>query len=164
MVFYSPAKVIHYKLKVPSNDDSLSTLERMQHLDAAYSERLEHDAFMQYVISKYVILRQSPTPKDLAVSPAIKDALELAGLMAKQRATLCILQEQRMRRNFDWIDERERERVAREVKSESCSILNELEDYEIACRDESFAHIAEELEQYTMNPMHPSTRHVIKDE
>ena len=76
----------------------------------------------------------------------------------------CIIQEERMRKNFDYIAENERESVAFRVNRETQSVLLFLKIYErVFPEDESCIARVAKLEYYKSHPMHVKTRNVIRE-
>lgn len=145
------------------NDPSLLALEQMQKSDEEFGHALEKNPFTRSVIHKYIVQKKPLTEKERA-DPLIGVILDYAGAMAKQRARFCIVQEERMRKYFEWIREEERSSVARKVRFETQKSLTTMKGHEIACNDETIAVLAQRLQYYRCNPMNPRARHVIKDE
>ena len=162
--YYKSVEIVPYDLNFPNdNDPCLLALEQMRKTDEEFGQTLETNAFMRSVIQKYILQRKPLTEKERA-DPLVGMILAHAGAMAKQRARFCIVQEERMRKYYEWIKEEERSTVARKVRYETCQSLIMMGSHEIACNDETIAILAERLEYYRSNPMNPIARHVIRDE
>lgn len=163
--FYTIADLVRYDLKLPDDHDTtLLALEHMQKTDADFKEKLEKNDLMKGMVIHFLKDRK-PLTEDERNNCLIMIALEYMGTMAKQRANFCIIQEERMRKNFDYIAENERESVAFRVNRETQSVLLVLKRYEkVFPEDESYRALVAKLEYYKTHPMHPKTRNVIREE
>lgn len=149
---YISAALVQYTLKGNIHDDT-SALEYLQSLDEEFAASLETDVFLRRIFIKYL---KRESLDELMSNLVTKSTLITIVRAAKLRSCLCILQQERMRKNLDWIKEEERKKVIRDIHLETCQTLNMIKDFQRDFPDVN-EHV-EKLEWFTKHRVDHTSR------
>lgn len=158
---YTSAVIVRYTLNLP-NDYGLLALEHMHKIDSEFANELNSDEDMSRLYKRIFQRRRTLTEVDKA-KPNVKYFLQRFTQAMKLRASFCIIQEERLRGNIDWVKESEREKAIRDVRFESCSMLNTMILHQDLCGDETFNTMLKKLKTYRWNRLDVRGRNVIED-
>lgn len=146
---YLSAKLVRYHLSGGVKDDfEMSVLERLQKADAEFEEELEADAFLKETLRKW--MRGSLTSRQLS-SPAVRLSLRCMVRAAKLRAQFTIIQEERLRKNLNWIRESDRKKAVNRIRCETTLVNRMIGKLQRHSDDEGLTELKEQLEVFVRN-------------